>query len=304
MKLKYSFRDNTIYTRKYKMDRAWYIYDNGKRIVKAYQMGQSEYQEKYKGNLYCCGEECPAKMVLVEQQKKEYMRYFRRLQGSKHREDCPYNSGEAANGGNGTRGDKVIVELSERHAKDVLSGAYNVAIGKKKPKRAKSNNNKNNNRKVDKKNKKKEVVKSVLLPGKRSKGNNGIRQPTIYKKSVSDILICKNNETYCVYGEVKCINIKDDEASIIIEDKSEKTFDIYFGNAFKINNEQDFKYLKFFKEYCEICISKGEKAICTCICFKKVMGKNTIGEILDIDWIRINDKGLNKIGNILRYKDK
>lgn len=284
------------------MNYAWYICDDEKKRVKAHWISQSEYQEKYKGNLYCFYNGCPAKMVLVEQQKKEYMRYFRRLQGSKHKKGCPYDTGESSGGGYGTSGNKIMVGLTEEHAKKILNGAYNIAIGKKKPRKPKSSNNKNNRKKVDEQNQKIEVTNNALSPG--GKGGHikkGRKQPPAYKKSVSDILVCKNNETYCVYGEIKNFDLKDDEASIIIEDTFKKTFKIYFGNAFIINNEQDFKYLKFFKKYSEVCKAKGEKAICTCICFKKKQGEEIIGEILDIDYIRINDRGLVKVWNIIKH---
>lgn len=75
------------------MESAWYINEGKKIKVNAYEINQSEYQNNYQGKLFCYVEGCPAQIVLVEQQKKEYKRFFRKLQGSKHMAGCPGDNG-------------------------------------------------------------------------------------------------------------------------------------------------------------------------------------------------------------------
>lgn len=283
------------------MDKALYV-NEGKVIqVNAYEISTLEYHDKYQGCLFCCAKGCSAQMVLVEQQKKEYKRFFRKLQGSKHKDGCLEDKGENVNKiVGGSEGINIEIGLSEKNIKDILEDTYKIATGSKKPK-VPSNNGKT--RKLNKVGEDKEKIKTQnirLSPG--GKGGNSeeknYKHPPVYRKDVSSILISNDKNTYSVYGEVVNIEIEKEYAYITVVDKK-NSFKLYMGEAFKVNNELAFNLLKIFEVYNDKRNKEGEKVLCTCICYKQKQREEYVGELLDIYNIRFDNKSLWQIRSII-----
>lgn len=280
------------------MDKAWYINGEEKRKIDAYELTQAEYHDIYKGYLYCKTDGCVAEMELVEQDKKNYLRFFRKAKGSKHSDFCKLVDGEDVDGVNGTQSNGVGVGLSDKHSKDILDDVYKIATGTKKPRTPRGKDTgKDKTKKVDKnKDKDKDKTTYTALPTSTRSKNVVEREPPVHRKDVASFLISKNKCTYAVFGEIIDIKIMDDEAYIMISDGKTSQLKICFRNAFVRNNESDFKALKFVEMYNN---KKVGKVNCTCICFREEIGSEIIGDVLESDKIRFDNMGIMHIRNIV-----
>lgn len=141
-----------------------------------------------------------------------------------------------------------------------------------------------------------------MAPGGQG-GNSGqsekFKHPPVYRKDVSSIIISPNNKTYSVYGKVVNVEIQKEYAYITVMDKKVK-FRICMGEAFRVNNESAFNALKLFKIYYGKCNKQGMEVTCTCICYKQKQNDEYVGELLDIDKIRFDNKNLWQIRSILQ----
>lgn len=287
------------------MDKALYKNDTEIKIINAYDITPLEYQEKYKGNLYCTGEGCSAELVHMELQKRGDIRCFRTLQNSKHIDGCPY---EVIKSGKirriGKSGEVVNVELTEKHVNDILNDTFKKATGQTKNPSGKSSD-------IKKRKKKKqddvltgdgEVSNGQLKAtpgGNVVEGVKSERQPFVYKKSVSEMLRNAESDTYSLYGKVDKIELFENEAFITILDDAKEKIKVYFGTPFIDNNEQEFKYLKFFKYYFEECRKKGQDVVCVAVCFRRELAGEIVGEVMDYHYVRLDNRTLYGIRNML-----
>ncbi|MFQ9979283.1 hypothetical protein [Clostridium cadaveris] len=282
------------------MDKAWYINGTEKEKIIAYKINQAEYVGKYKGHLYCCIDGCNAEMVFVEQDKKDFLRFFRRLSGSKHNDGCPYKDGNNIFGISGTTGTGVARGLGIEHAKNILDDTYKIATNTKKPRTPSTKKGNNGQKKVDPDKEKKNVENTTTLPKTdESKNGNGSGTVHVHRKDVASFLISKNKRTYSVYGDIVEICLKDDESYITITNDGKKLLKICFRGAFKTNYEAEYRALKFLEIYNDMCKKNGKTVKCTCICFREEISNEIIGDVLEEDKIRFDNKGIWAIWGLI-----
>ena len=273
------------------------LYVNGKerKLILAEDISKAEYEEIYKGKLFCPTDGCHAKFEHRKIQKRGNTSYFCTLPKSEHKDNCPNKVNR-----NGERIRKISidgiggVELSEVHVRDVLRDAFKVATGKKKKRSIGNKINKNNSPHIKTGDSVIEAKTNIIGGGKIGKEKTE-KQPYIYKRNVSDFLVSPI-DTYCVYGEVVSIDVSDNEVIFIIKDSKNK-LSIYADNPFKINYPQEFKLLKAFKQYFDS--YNGSKVICTCICISKKNDSGIVAELMDYRNIYMNNLSLMQIINYL-----
>ena len=274
---------------------ALYINGSERKLILSEDLSKSDYEEIYKGKIFCPIEGCNAEFGHREVQKRGYSSYFYTLPSSTHKDNCPNKVNKS-----GKRTRKISidgvggVELNEEHARNVLRDAFKVATGKKKKGSGSGTKKGSSPTTKDDGGITTEIKTTVSGGGKIGKSINE-KQPYIYKKSVSDFLISPI-DTYCVYGEVVSVKIGEDEGIITIKDSKNK-MSIYIGNPFKINFPQEFRLLKALKLYLDSC--GDSPVICACICISKNMNGKMAGELMDYRNISMNNLGLMAIVNFL-----
>ncbi|MDU2459636.1 MAG: hypothetical protein E7D28_06715 [Clostridium sp.] len=274
---------------------ALYLNDGERKLVLAEDITKAEYEETYKGKLFCPIEGCSAEFVHKERQKGGNTSYFCTLPNSEHKENCPNKVNR-----DGERARRISidgiggVELNEGHARNVLRDTYKLATGKKKKSSSGGKRSKGKSPVTGGKDSVEEVKTTITGGGIIGKEISE-KQPYVYKKSVSDFLISPI-DTYCVYGEVVAISTSDDEVVFTIKDSKNK-LSIYAGNPFKINYPQEFKLLNAFKRYLDSC--SDSPVICACICISKKTKDGMVAELMDYRNIFINDLSLMQVVNFL-----
>ncbi len=278
------------------IEEALYINGFEKGRIKAEDITQSDYQEIYRGKLFCPIEGCNAELVHMDIQKRGNVKCFRTLQNSKHKDKCP---NEVIKGGNKTRRIAIDgiggVALSLGHVKNVLKDTYNLATGRKKSNTSKTGKKKSKSGTTNKDDEGKVTIKPTVSQGGVIGKSIQEKQPYIYKKNVSDFLISPK-DIYCVYGEVVCVDIKEEEVFITIKD-SKNLMDIYIGTPFKSNYPQQFMLLKAFKLYLDMI--KDKSVVCTCICVSQEKNKKIMGEVMDFNNIYFDGLDLFSIINMV-----
>lgn len=276
------------------MRQALYLNDGEKKLILAESITKAEYEEFYKGKLFCPINGCSAEVAHKERQKGGETSYFSTLPNSEHIENCPNKVDR-----DGERARRISiegvggVELNESHARNVIRDTYKLATGKKK-KSSERKQSKSKSSITSDKNSVSEVKTTIAgggVIGKRS----AEKQPYIYKKSVSDFLISPI-DIYSVYGEVESIDISDEEVVFTIKDSKNK-LSIHAGNPFKINYPQEFKLLNAFKMYFDS--NRNSPVICVCICISKSTPNGIVAEVMDYRNIYINNLNLTQVINYM-----
>lgn len=276
------------------MRQALYLNDGERKLILAEDISKAEYEEIYKGKLFCPIDGCSAEFVHKERQKGGNTSYFCTLPNSEHKDNCPNKVNR-----DGERDRRISidgiggVELNEDHARNVLRDTYKLATGKKK-KSSGGKRGKSKSAVTGVESKGIEIKPTIAGGGKIGKELTE-KQPYVYKKSVSDFLISPI-DTYCVYGEVVSISISDDEVVFTIKD-SKNRLSIYAGNPFKVSYPQEFKLLKAFKRYVDTCDTAP--VICACICISKHSSNGIVAEVMDYKSIYMNDLSLTQVINFL-----
>lgn len=278
------------------IDKAIYKTYSKKTVIKANKMTPEEYQNIYKGHLYCITQNCNARLIHVQVEKNKKA-YFKTLQGDNHSDNCPNRFDRDAE-----RGRYVYsyteegLEFSESHVKEVLKDTYAKMNGKLKittttPIRSER---KKSSKVINGKDK--NISKEVYISGGKVGNKSGKRQPPICKKTIKEFLDAKIG-TYSVYGYLSKIDFTEGQAYLTIQDNN-KNLRLYMGNIFIRNSEKEFKLLQSNLKYIDFNDIK-----LVVICHKTFHGEEVIGELVDYKTMLFNGfnfyKFLKKIKDII-----
>lgn len=292
------------------MDIARYkISDEEFKDVYADDISQNQYEEIYKGNLYCEYSNCNTELIYTERQKGGFKRFFSTKKGCKHVEGCP---NEVDHGGSKAPIIKIKgndSNISDKHIDNVLNDAYKSFYEKLHPNKSKKKNKTKRRKKQNTPitdNNEKPIVSTISNPVTNGEGEARIegKEPYIYKREVSDLKEEDKNSYKEIHALVDNIRLYDDEAYIDLKGLDGSEFSVYIGNPFKTSYNKEFRLLNYCKKYIERKKRLKEPIICT-----------SIGEIMEIDnklviqvysyhHFKLDNLGLYKIIYILQNEDK
>lgn len=288
------------------MDIARYKIDNKKfKEVYADNITRKEYEEIYKGKLYCEYSDCNAELIYNERQKGKFKRYFSTKQESKHKPGCLNEISHKGSKAPVIRIKGNDVNISDKHIDNVLGDAYKSFYEKLHPSEIKKIPRKRKAKKdkdIPKTNDdEKPTVSVISTPTTNGEGNTIVegKEPFIYKREVADIKEDDKNSYKEVHAIVNDIRFYEDEVYIDLKGLDGSEFSVYIGVPFKNSYEQEFKLLHNLEEYIKRQKEVNEPIICT-----------SVGEIMEIDnkpvvqiysyrHIKLDNLGLYKIINKL-----
>lgn len=284
------------------MDTARYKIDN-KNLKEVYadNITRKEYEEIYKGKLYCEYSDCNAELIYNERQKGKFKRYFSTKQESKHKAGCLNEISHKGSKAPVIRIKGADVNISDKHINNVLGDAYKSFYEKVYPNEVKKKPGKRKPKKdndVPKTNDdEKPTISVISTPTTNGEGNTIIegKEPFIYKREISDIKEEDKNSYKEIHSLVKGIRFYENEVYIDLKGLDGSEFSVYIGAPFKNSYEQEFKLLNNFGEYIKKQKEANKHIICT-----------SVGEIMEIDnkpvvqvysyrHIKLDNLGLYKI---------
>ncbi|MBX4258839.1 hypothetical protein KTC96_14270 [Clostridium estertheticum] len=234
------------------MDTALYKNELDEEIINAYEINGKEYQEIYKGKLFCTEHDCNAILVHNDKQKGGVSKYFSTKPHSSHKDGC---TNEVIH--NGTRASirkagTIGVNINDAHKKRVLDEAYKIFSEVLNPTTdnrltQKTKKKKSTTLKTDDAISRSSDVGGVPIVDGSGQDIDGIRPPYVYKREVSELTNDDVGTTKEVHGIVEGIRIRSDKVYIDLIGIKKEKISLHIGNPFKINYEQEFKYLYFLK---------------------------------------------------------
>lgn len=284
------------------MDTARYkVNDTDTINIVAKDITPKQYEQTYKGNLYCEYENCSAEIVFNERQKGRFLRYFSTKPDSNHRAGCP-NEISRSGGKSPTiriRGNDV--NISDKHINDVLTDAYKNFYNKLYPSNTqnfKKKKTKKNRIPIPKTDDEEEVIISVIsTPTTSGTGETIIegKEPYIYKREVSDIKEDDRNSYKEVHSLVEGIRFYEDEVYIDLKGLDGSNFSVYIGIPFKTSYEQEFNLLRNFESYIQQQKQANEPIICTSVGEIVEINNKPVIQIYNYKHIKLDNLGLYQI---------
>lgn len=286
-----------MYTARYKTD-------NSEINIDAQDMTRNQYEQLYKGNLFCEYGNCDAEIVFNERQKGGFLRYFSTKPGSNHKPGCRHEIFH-----NGSKSPVIRVRgndvnVSDKHINDVLSDAYKnfynklFSIKTKKSRPSSKNNNKNT-KKTDEN--EEPIVSAVSMPLANGSGQTIVegKEPYIYKREISDIKNDDKNSCKEVHALVDGIRIYENEVFIDLKGLDGNQFCAYIGTPFKTMHEQEFNLLRNFESYIMLKKQINQPIICTSFGEIMELEKKTVIQIYNYRHIKLDNLGFYQIINSL-----
>lgn len=291
------------------MDTARYKTDDEDTIkIDANDITPKQYEQTYKGNLYCEYEDCNAEIIFNERQKGKFLRYFSTKPGSNHRVGC---LNEISHKGSKSPTIKIRgndVNVSEKHISDVLADAYKSFYDKlhlSNTEKVKIKRPKKNNKSIPKTDDEEAPIISMVSTPTTSGDGEAIiegREPYIYKREVSDIKDEDKNSYKEVHSLVEGIRFYENEVYIDLKGLDESKFSVYIGEPFKTSYEQEFKLLRNLESYIEQQKKSNEPIICTSVGEIMEIGGKPVIQIYSYTHVKLNNLGLFQIIHRLKQK--
>lgn len=284
------------------MDSARYKVNDEETInIDANDITPKQYEQTYKGNLYCEYKNCNAEIIFNERQKGKFSRYFSTKPGSNHKLGCP---NEISHRGNKSPTIKIRgndVNVSEKHISDVLTDSYKSFYDKLHPSDApkiKKKKPKKNNTPVPKTDEEGEAIVSVVsTPTTSGEGETIIegKEPYIYKREVSDIKNEDINSYKEVHSLVEGIRFYEDEVYIDLKGIDGSKFSVYIGIPFKTSYEQEFRLLRNLEYYIQKQKESNAMIICTSVGEIMEIARNPVIQVYSYRHIKLDNLGLYQI---------
>lgn len=253
------------------MNNALYLKDDeAKVLVQAQDISRSEYQEIYKGRLFCENPKCNAELVHNEWQKRKVIRYFSTRPGSKHVRNCDneiiHNGTKPSTISIGNQG----VNVSDKHIQDSLKDGfkkfYEQLHPSNTPKREKSKNPKTRKKKVVPGTDDSElegVLKEVAITDG-TVASIRESEPYIYKRELSDINDKDKKQFREIHTLIYSMEVGAEETYIYVHGINNVKSCIYFGTPFRTQYEQEYGLLNTIKKYVDDNKKMGIELICNC----------------------------------------
>jgi hypothetical protein len=251
--------------------KARFIKDGHDEYVDLDDVNDNNYENYYKGYLFCPNQVCEARISYASGKKRTYFKTWQpnRLDGEivdQHVGACPYRVVRGRGDLIGRIDPNSYSELSEEHVKEVLRRAHEKLVNPEKEKERK-------NRRNSKKNKGSSTVIQVddTLS---TRGKPGLKvadmltkekEPRVYSRSISEILDEDYASVKCVYGFVESMTLNSDYPFITLKEENGRKARILFSEAFSVNNGAIFNNLSILKDYIESQKRKGQNPVACCL---------------------------------------
>ena len=273
------------------MNRARFINED---IIEVYadNITPKENEEVYKGRLYCENSNCSAEIVYNERQKGRFIRYFSTKKGSKHIAGCKNEINHEGFKNRITISGETV-NVSDEHVTQALQDAYKLFLKQLYPADSEVKRERKSRKTVSETNKSEDDKGTINVGTASANGKRdvieGEKEPYIYKHDVSELVENKKRPFREVHGLVREMNINKDEAYIKMIGRDGSECSLYFGNPFKINNEQEFELLHYIKEHIDKDKGAGKEIVITCFGEFLLKGKKLIIQIYDYKHFRLNN---------------
>ncbi|MFY8226241.1 hypothetical protein [Clostridium perfringens] len=275
--------------------------------VYAENITPKQYEEIYKGRLYCEYSDCNAELIYAERQKGRFIRYFSTRQGSRHKLGCPNEIHHSGSKASIIRVKGNDANISDKHIDKVLSDAYKSFCEKLNPSNFKKKKHVSHKKKVEvsRINDENPVISIISTPTTNGEGEAIIegKEPYIYKREVSDIKSEDKNSYKEVHALVKDIRLYEDEVYIDLIGLDGSEFSVYIGIPFKNSYSKEFRLLYYLKEYIEKQKLSNKQIICTSIGEIMELGNKPVIQIYSYRHIRLDNLGLYKIINTFQNEN-
>ena len=248
---------------------ARFIKNGVENSINLSSLTEEEYQEKYRGYLFCPNPNCTARVIFAYSDlvKKHFRTYPVRSKEktiiSQHIPGCEYSvEHELKEQERRRRDPKYKIAISSNHMRDKLKRVHDDLVNLSKAKRGKE-----------------KLVKSPKRPSSKSKVSSGRpagvagitsngaiegndREPSVYHRSVNVLDDRDYFYTRAVDGYVDTMVLGEDYTYINLRRNDTKKARVLFSEAFKVNSPG--VDVSLYKNYIDICRKRGN-ALLVCI---------------------------------------
>lgn len=248
---------------------ARFIKNGVEKKINLSDLTETEYQEKYRGYLFCPNPNCNARVIFAYSDlvKKHFRTYpVRSKEGaiiSQHITGCEYSvEHEMAEQERRRRDPKYKIAISSKHMRDKLKSVHDDLVNPQKSKKEKETLGTSAKRPSSK-----SKVTSERPSGVAGITSNGAvegtgREPSIYHRSVNALGDRDYFYTRAVDGYIDAVVFGEDYTYINLRRNDNKKARVLFSEAFKVNSPG--VDVSLYKNYIDICQRK-RSALLVCI---------------------------------------
>lgn len=252
-----------------RMMSARFIKDGVEKKINLSDLTETEYQEKYRGYLFCPNPNCNARVIFVYSDlvKKHFKTYPVRSKEeaiiSQHITGCEYSvEHELAEQERRRRDPNYKIAISSKHMRDKLKSVHDDLVNPRKSKKEKETLGTSPKRPSSK-----SKVTSERPSGVAGITSNGAvegtgREPSVYHRSVNALGDRDYFYTRAVDGHIDAMVFGEDYTYINLRRNDNKKARVLFSEAFKVNSPG--VDVSLYKNYIDIC-QKKSSALLVCI---------------------------------------
>lgn len=257
----------------FRMTEVRFIKDGVTKRIRLEQMTKKQYEEEYRGYLFCPNPKCDAKVVYAS--GDIYPPYFKTSPASvkdgeiynEHIDGCYYSVEHEIEEKERLRKDpSFLISLSPDHIGHILNDAFNKQFKKdgdgEEKKAGTDEKRKTPSSFTDKNSKTKTAgVAGLATDGAKEPTE---REPNVYKRDIDSINERDYDTVLCVTGFAEEMNFTPKFGYINLRSKGKRAR-IFFNEAFTVNNEAQYPSFGIFKRYFEQLRAKDEEVFCCCV---------------------------------------
>lgn len=240
---------------------ARFIKDGLERIIKLFDLTQSEYQEKYRGDLYCPNSGCDAKIVFASGDVRKHFRTYpvRSKDGkiiSQHVAGCEYSvEHELEERERRRRDPENKIAISSEHMLRTLKRTHDKLVN---PEKSKKDKEVPEIKQKSPRTKSKGASKVSSIAGIVSSGaiEGTGREPAVYHRSVDELGDKDYYYTRAVDGYIQDMVFGNDYTYINLSRNDHLKARVLFSEAFAVNSPGIDNMV--YKNYIDICKEKGD----------------------------------------------
>jgi hypothetical protein len=250
-----------------KMKSARFIKNGVEKKINLFELTEKEYQEKYRGYLFCPNANCNARVIFAysDLMKKHFRTYpVRTKEGtiiSQHITGCEYSVEHKLTEQERRRKDpEYKIAISSQHMRDKLKSVHNDLVNPRKSKKETLGT-------APKRPSSKSKVISERPSGVAGIMSNGAvegtgRAPSVYHRSVNALGDRDYFYTRAVDGHIDEMVLGEDYIYINLRRNDQKKARVLFSEAFKVNSPG--VDVSLYRNYIDIC-QKKRSALLVCI---------------------------------------
>ncbi|WP_285765898.1 hypothetical protein [Peribacillus sp. SI8-4] len=235
------------------VDEVIYSSDNNDVKISIESITTKDYEEKYRGNLYCTFIGCEAKMSYVYDSKLN-RGYFRNWRNEQHSTDCVYFTANVKSKSGSYKEGEVFGVLTKKQKYDSLDRAFDLLsmTEEEKEKRRKERRNKPKKETTIETNPKPEIkiVLDLSEESTVSKVDDKIKPRLGSSKTADRLNDTDLNKTKTVYGFLNTVSLENGKFAITMIYQN-ILVDVKFEEAFTANSPDAPGYFHHIKRYYE-----------------------------------------------------